>query len=67
MPASDSDEVVRRRILLHCTGETVPASDSDEDVRVDVALDGPMREREEYVLKAIAQRHGITRQVDTVL
>lgn len=43
----------------------MPASDSDEDVRrqSDVALDGPLREREEYVLKAIAQRHGISRTV----
>ena len=41
----------------------MPASDSDEDVRGDAALDGPLREREEYVLKAIAQRHGISRTV----
>ena len=47
----------------------MPASDSDEDVRrqSDVALDGPLREREEYVLKAIAQRHGISRTVSNQL
>lgn len=38
----------------------MPASDSDEETRGDAALDGPLREREEHVLQAVARRHGIT-------
>ena len=47
----------------HCTGETVPASDSDEEARGESALEGPLREREEYVAQAIARRHGISSTV----
>lgn len=41
----------------------MPASDSDEELRGDAALDGPLREREEAVILAIARRHGITSTV----
>jgi hypothetical protein len=43
-----------------CTGETVPASDSDEEARGESALEGPLREREEFVARAVARRHGIS-------
>ena len=38
----------------------MPASDSDEEAGCDAVLDGPLREREEFVLKIIAQRYGVT-------
>ena len=41
----------------------MPASDSDEEARGESALEGPLREREEYVAQAIARRHGISSTV----
>jgi hypothetical protein len=41
----------------------VPASDSDEEARGESALEGPLREREEYVAQAVARRHGISSTV----
>ena len=46
--------------LSRCdTGETVPASDSDQE-QGDYRLDGTLREQEEFMLKEVAAKFGIT-------
>ena len=42
-------------------GETVPASDSDQE-QGDYRLDGTLREQEEFMLKEVAAKFGITRE-----
>ena len=45
----------------------MPASDSDEEARGESLLEGPLREREEHVVGAVARRHGISSTVRLLL
>ncbi len=47
-------------------GETVPASDSDQE-QGDYRLDGTLREQEEFMLKEVAAKFGITREARAAL
>ena len=53
------------RVEARRAGETVPASDSDLE-QGDYRLDGTLREQEEFMLKEIAAKFGITPEASHV-